>query len=100
MQIKYSEIANSTFLEILEFLENNWTPKEIAIFLDDVEVVLNSLIEVKIEQYQKSQSKTRSALIGKKHIRIFFRKEDENSIKILLFFDLRQDPKKILELLK
>ena len=71
-----------------------------VVFLDDVEIVLKSLVEGKIKQYQKSQSKTRSALIGKKHIRMFFRKEDENSIKILLFFDLRQNPKKILDLLK
>lgn len=47
MQIKYSEIANSSFLEILEFLEKNWTPKEINIFLDDVEIVLKSLVEGK-----------------------------------------------------
>jgi len=50
--------------------------------------------------FLKSNFKTRSALVGKKHVRMFFRKENERQIKVLLFFDMRQDPEKIIELLK
>ena len=85
MQIKYSEIANSSFLEILEFPEKNWTPKEINIFLDDVEIVLKSLVEGKIKQYQKSQSKTRSALIGKKTSECFSEKKMKTQSKSYCF---------------
>ena len=99
MQIKYSEIANITLQENLDFLEKNWTPREINLFLDDVQRVLNELAQGNIQQYQKSPLKTRSALIGKKHIRMYFR-QDGDSIKVLLFFDVRQNPQKIIELLK
>lgn len=100
MQVEFSRIAKKSLRENIEFLEKRWTQREIVHLLLDIKKVTNELEAGKYKQYQKSQSKTRSALIGKKHIRMFFRKEDENSIKILLFFDLRQNPKKILDLLK
>ena len=100
MQIKYSEIAITTFQENLDFLEKIWTQKEINVFLNDVQGVLNELAKGNFQQYQRSQLKTRSALIGKKHVRMFFRKETEDRILILLFFDVRQDPLKLLDLLK
>jgi len=31
---------------------------------------------------------------------MFFRKENDSQIKVLLFFDMRQDPQKILGLLQ
>jgi hypothetical protein len=31
---------------------------------------------------------------------MYFRKENEKQIKVLLFFDVRQNPEKIIELLK
>lgn len=42
----------------------------------------------------------RSALIGKKHVKMYFRKENETQINVLLFFDMRQNPEKIIDLLK
>lgn len=100
MQIKYSNVAIATFQKSLEFLEKNWSQREVNVFLDDVEGVINELAKGNFQQYQKSVRKTRSALIGKKHIRMFFRKENDSQISILLFFDMRQNPKKITELLK
>lgn len=31
---------------------------------------------------------------------MFFRKENDDLIKVLLFFDMRQDPQKIIDLLQ
>lgn len=100
MQVEFSRIAQKSLRENIEFLEKTWTRREVVHLLFDIKNVTDELEAGRYNQYQKSQFKTRSALIGKKHIRMFFRKEDENSIKILLFFDLRQDPKKILDFLK
>ena len=99
MQVRLSKIAKSTLQHQINFLEMIWTQKEIIVFLKDVKRVISDLENGKHRQYQKSFLNTRSALIGKNHVRIYFRKENKNLITILLFFDMRQDPQKIIDLL-
>lgn len=100
MQVEFSEIARKNLSENIQFLRKLWTNREIVIFLEDVKKVTNDLEDGKYLQFQKSTRNTRSVLIGKKHVRMFFRKENETKIIILLFFDMRQNPQKILDLLK
>ncbi|WP_210151460.1 hypothetical protein ACI513_09550 [Chryseobacterium sp. M5] len=100
MRVIFTKIAETSYERILQFLSEVWTEKEIEIFVNDTEHIINELIEGKYKMFQKSHFKSRSALIGKKHVRIFFRKEDGDIIKILLFFDMREDYKKIPKLLK
>ena len=85
---------------LLNFFSETWTEKEINVFIDEAEKVVEKLKEGKFKLYQKYSKDIRSALIGKKHVRMFFRKENDAKIKILLFFDVRQDPQKILDLLQ
>jgi len=100
MQVEFSKIAKKTLSENIEFLKKVWTNREITIFLGDVKNITDELESGNYLQFQKSTRKTRSVLIGKNHVRMFFRKENEDKIIILLFFDMRQDPQKINELLK
>lgn len=100
MQVEFSEIAKKTLAENIEFLKKVWTNCEIVIFLEDVKKITDDLENGKYSQFQSSFQKTRSVLIGKKHVRMFFRKENDTQIKVLLFFDMRQDPQKILDLLQ
>ncbi|MEA1849090.1 MULTISPECIES: hypothetical protein [unclassified Chryseobacterium] len=100
MQVEFSEIAKKTLAENIEFLKKVWTNREIVIFLEDVKKITDDLENGKYSQFQSSFQKTRSVLIGKKHVRMFFRKENDSQIKVLLFFDMRQDPQKILGLLQ
>ena len=100
MQIRLSKIAKKTLQREIDFLEMIWTRKEIIVFLKDVKDVITDLENGKYLQFQKSFLNTRSALIGKNHVRMYFRKESKDLIRVLLFFDMRQDPQKIIELLK
>lgn len=100
MQVEFSEIAKKTLAENIEFLRKVWTHREIVNFLEDVKRITADLENGKYLQFQNSFQKTKSVLIGKKHVRMFFRKENDAKIKILLFFDVRQDPQKILDLLQ
>lgn len=100
MRVIFTEIAERTYDEVLLFLAGVWTQREMEVFIDDTENIVKQLIAGKYSMFQKSQFSTRSALIGKKHVRMYFRKEDENQIKVLLFFDMRQNPEKIIDLLK
>ncbi len=99
MQVEFSEIARQTLLENIEFLNKVWTRREITVFLNDVKKITDDLENGKYLQFENSSCKTKSVLIGKKHVRMFFRKENEDLIKVLLFFDMRQDPQKLLDLL-
>ncbi|MFY7844019.1 hypothetical protein [Chryseobacterium gambrini] len=100
MRIIFSKVASRSYENILEFLSQTWTGKEMGIFIDEAEKVTNQLKEGKFLLFQKYSKDIRSALIGKKHVRMFFQKESETKIKVLLFFDMRQNPQKILELLQ
>jgi plasmid stabilization system protein ParE len=100
MRIIFSKVANQSYENIIEFLSQTWTEKEIGMFIDEAEKVINKLKEGKFRLYQKYSKDIRSALIGKKHVRMFFQKENDSQIKVLLFFDMRQDPQKILGLLQ
>lgn len=100
MQVEFSEIARKTLAENVQFLRKLWTNREVVYFLEDVKRITNDLENGRYAQFQNSLHFTKSVLIGKKHIRMYFRKENENQIKVLLFFDMRQNPEKIIDLLK
>ncbi|WP_312345030.1 hypothetical protein [Chryseobacterium binzhouense] len=101
MQVEFSEIARKTLAENIQFLRKIWTNREIVNFLQDVKRITNDLENGQYSQFQNSRDDSiKSVLIGKKHVRMFFRKEIEMQIKVLLFFDMRQNPEKIIELLK
>ncbi|SEM16846.1 hypothetical protein SAMN05421856_101512 [Chryseobacterium taichungense] len=100
MQVEFSEIAKQTLRDQIIFLENIWSNREIVLFLGDIRKVSDNLKKGNFNLYQRYSHNVHSALIGKKHVRMFFRKENDHLIKILLFFDMRQDPQKILDLLK
>ncbi len=100
MQIEFSKIAKQSLRNQILFLEKSWSNREIVIFLQDISKVSMDLKEGKYKLYQRYSKGIRSALIGKKHIRMFFRKENDSQIRILLFFDMRQDPQKIIDLLQ
>lgn len=101
MQVEFSEIARKTLDENIQFLRKIWTSREIVNFLQDVKRITNDLENGHYSQFQNSADDSiKSVLIGKKHVRMFFRKENEQQIKVLLFFDMRQNPEKIIELLK
>lgn len=100
MQVELSKVAKQTLRHQIEFLEKTWSNKEIIIFLQDIKHVSADLKKGRFRHYQKYAKDIYSALIGKNHIRMFFRKENSQTIKVLLFFDMRQDPQKIIDLLK
>jgi len=99
MQVELSKIAKQTLREEIEFLETTWSNKEIVAFLHDIKRVSAVLKEGHFKRYPIYSRDIRSALIGKKHVRMFFRMENPHTIIVLLFFDMRQDPQKIIDLL-
>ena len=100
MQVEFTELAKITLKKNIEFLKTVWTDKEVEEFLDDVENLTLTLKEGKFLMFQEYSKNIRSALIGRKHVRVYFKLQNKNLIKILLYFHTKEDPKKLREYLK
>ncbi len=100
MKVVYSRIALLSLQELMEFLEQRWTFREIQILNKDLEKLLKTL-EDKIISYPISEydSKLRYALIGKKQIKVFFELTADR-VDILLFWPNRKDPQQLKFLLE
>ena len=100
MRVIFSKIADLTYNENLEFVARLWTQKEVDVFVNDAEAVVQNLKNGNFKIYKIETKNIRSVLIGKKHVKMYFRQESKDLIRVILFFEMRQDPQKIINLLK
>jgi plasmid stabilization system protein ParE len=92
---RWSKEAEDTFDEIIEYLENNWTEKEIQDFVQKAQKVIGQ-IEENPYQFKASRfQKIRKALITKHNSLFYFVNEAEKVIELYAFWDNRQNPKKL-----
>lgn len=99
MRVIFTEVADRSFGDIQNFLRQLWTQREMETFVNDTEKVVQRLKLGQYKHFQKSKFNTRSAHIGKRHVRMYFRKSGD-TITVLLFFDVRQNPENISAFLK
>ena len=84
--------AEQRYDEIIEWLEQNWTKREIVNFIVRTDEVLE-LISTNPDLYRKSEKRNiRQALITK-HNLLLYRKKG-NKVELMTFFDTRQKPSK------
>lgn len=100
MQVVFSKIAEIHRDEILDFLYERWTEKEVNSFIEEYEFVINNLKQKLVSYpFYSKKHKIQYALIGKKHVKVFFKiYPKENLILIFDFFNVKKDPKKINKL--
>lgn len=100
MRVVFSKIAEIHRNEILEFLTQNWTEKEVKTFVEEYESVVDNL-KAKLVTYPfySRTHKIQYALIGKKHVKMFFKiYPKENLILVFDFFNVKKNPNKINKL--
>jgi plasmid stabilization system protein ParE len=92
---RWSKEAEDTFDEILEYLEDNWTEKEIQNFVRKTHKVIGQ-IEKNPYQFNAFRfQKIRKALITKHNSLFYFANEDDQIIELYTFWDNRQNPQKL-----
>lgn len=93
-----SPLANSTYLQNIEFLETHWTAKEVVSFITKVSDVI-TILKVNPQTFKKWE---KDASIYKitivKQITLYYQITKKN-VELLLFFNNLQDPNKLSELL-
>jgi plasmid stabilization system protein ParE len=91
-KIIWLPVAEKRYDEIIGYLQENWTDKEIANFIARTEEVLE-VIQTNPDIYRRSEKRDiRQALITK-HNLLLYRKRS-NKIELITFFDTRQNPSK------
>jgi len=96
MEIIWSAKAKITFYWVIEYLNANWTKKEMIQFNQRTLITINAIQKNPgIFPASTRHKNLRKAIIDKNNA--FYYKIDDNNQKIYLltFFDSRQDPEKI-----
>lgn len=91
--IIWSPTAKFTYYEILEYLDENWTIKEVEAFIERTEEVLSHICDNPLLYPYSTENDTHKCVMVKQ-ISLFYRVKT-NVIELLVFWDNRQNPAKI-----
>ena len=97
MDIIWSAKAKISYFKVLDYLNENWTQKEIIQFNQRSQIVLKAIKKNPgIFPCSIKNKEIRKAIVDKNNV--FFYKVDtfNQKIHLLTFFDCRQDPKKLI----
>jgi plasmid stabilization system protein ParE len=96
--ILWSPLAKITYYQILEYLSENWTKKEIKAFVNRTEEVLK-FISQSPSYYPFSALNDSYRCVVVKQVSLYYRLKN-GQVELLIFWDNRQDPQKLLSLIK
>jgi plasmid stabilization system protein ParE len=97
MKISWTPTARKTYFNVLDYLVEVWTKREVQNFADEVEKVLNQISE-NPEMFEASRKKKniRKGYITR-HNSLYYRvKPVKKELELLIFWDNRQNPEKLM----
>ncbi|HEY1025340.1 MAG TPA: type II toxin-antitoxin system RelE/ParE family toxin [Sphingobacteriaceae bacterium] len=92
--VTWSPIARNTYIQILEYLDERWTTRELKAFIDRTEEVINNICGNPLLYPYSKESDTHKCVLVKQ-VSLFYRIR-RDTIELLVFWDNRQDPTKLL----
>ena len=96
MEIVWSAKAKITFYNVLDYLEKNWTKKEILQFYQKTQLVLNVIKRNPgIFPVSQKHKEIRRAFVDKNNSFFYLVDSYNQRIYLLTFFDNRQNPKSL-----
>jgi plasmid stabilization system protein ParE len=90
--IVWLPLAKNSFFKIIEYLERDWTEKEIRNFVSKTDKILTIIGSGKAK-FRRSNKKNIYEVLVTKHNLLIYR-EINNTVELLRFYDTRQNPKK------
>ena len=100
MKVLWTLNAEISYSKELENIHKNWTTTEVLNFMDLVEGFIEKLESGIIQGKVSPQTNMRSFVISKQTTLFFDVFEDIKTIELLLFWNNRNNPKKLKKLLK
>jgi len=91
-EIIWTPAAKHTFFKILEYLEKNWSEREIDNFIHRTEEIIQ-IISEKPSLFQYSHKSNTHRCVLSSQVSLFYRvNTTEQHIELLIFWDNRRDP--------
>lgn len=94
-KVRWSQEAEETFDAIVEYLENNWTEKEIRNFVRMSNKVIQQIEKNPFQLKASRFYKIRKALITKHNSLLYGVDEEDEIIELYTFWDNRQNPDRL-----
>ncbi|HET8861278.1 hypothetical protein [Marivirga sp.] len=91
--VKWLPEAELTYTLVLDYLDKNWTSKEISKFITRTNEVIN-FISKNPKQYFYSNKKNVYRAVVTTHVSLYY-KIQPTKVELLIFWDTRQDPGKL-----
>ena len=96
-QIIWSAKAKMTYFRVLDYLNKNWSQRELIQFNKRTEIVLQSIKRnPEIFPVTKKHKNIRKAIIDKNNSCFYKVDRYKNKIFLLTFFDNRQNPEQLV----
>jgi len=92
LKVRWTKEAKTTYDDVLKYLSENWTHKEIEKFVSKTNSILSIISYQPYAFKASSHKKVRKAVINKQNS-LFYLVRD-TGIYLLSFWDNRRDPKK------
>jgi hypothetical protein len=92
--IIWSPRAKITYYQVLEYLELNWTIKEIKSFINRTDYVIEHISQTPFHYPYSLKGDTYKCVLIKQ-VSLFYRIKQQE-IELLLFWDNRQNPAKLI----
>lgn len=92
-QIIWLPKAEERFEQIITYLKNEWSQKEVNNFKELTKQAVNQ-IKLNPKQFKKSRKKSIYEVIITKHNLLLYHIKNDQQIELLTFFDTRQHPRK------
>ena len=92
LKITWTTEAEESYDRIIEYLERNWTEREIRNFVQATQNILGQIV-TRPKIYKASKKKNIHIGFIMKHVSLYYHvKPDKKEITLLYFWDNRQDP--------
>ena len=96
MEISWTPTARKNYLNVLDYLDKTWTEREVQNFINKVDNLLDQIKQnPRMFEESKKKKNVSKGLISK-HNTLYYRvKPRKKELQLLMFWDNRQDPKKL-----
>ena len=92
--VTWSTTAQRSYYQVLEYLDENWTQKELSAFINRTEEAIGHICDNPLLYPYSKESDTHKCVVVKQ-VSLLYRKQT-SVIELLVFWDSRQDPAKLL----
>lgn len=96
LTLRWTPEAEKTFFDIVSYLENSWSEKEVQKFVRKSHEVINNIHRFPKMCSPVGNDGIRKAIISKQNSLFYITDEEQGVIVLLTFWDNRKDPDKLI----